>query len=316
MIALLLGLAVGGEWLTLTHPTMATRLELTLPADQAAAADRAWAEFALVEASANEWKPDTVLGRLNAADGAPVDLGPDVAALLAESLTLAERTGGAFDPTWAALWDLWDFRAEVPTAPSKAQVGARLAHVGHHKAHLDGTVARLEPGTRVGLGGVAKGWALDRAGAALERAGVGSYLLSAGGQVLVGEARDGRPWRVGVRDPRGPADDWFAVVEVTDASVSTSGDYERFFVLDGRRYHHILDPRTGFPSEGARSATVVGPSGTVCDALSTALMVQGPVDGLATLARFPGYHGLIVAADGSVHATPEFPGTVLRPPRP
>ena len=134
---------------------------------------------------------------------------------------------------------------------------------------------------KIGLGGIAKGYALDRAAELLRAHGVRDFLILGGGQVMAGGHKDGKPWRVGIRDPRGEPEDYFATLDVTDASTSTSGDYERYFVLDGVRYHHILDPRTGMPSKGLRSVTTVSPDATLADALSTAIMVLGAERGLA-----------------------------------
>ncbi|MFG0251568.1 MAG: FAD:protein FMN transferase, partial [Phycisphaerales bacterium JB038] len=139
--------------------------------------------------------------------------------------------------------------------------------------------------------------------AELQQRGVESYLISAGGQMLVGGRRGDRPWRIGIRDPRGPADDFFAHLEVVDASISTSGDYERFFLIDGVRYHHLLDPRTGRPARGLRSATVVSADATLADALSTAVMVLGLESGLQLVEGMPGVEAALVDDKGRLHVS-------------
>jgi len=131
--------------------------------------------------------------------------------------------------------------------------------------------------------------------------------LMVGGQVYAGGLRDGRPWRVGVRDPRGGPEDVFATIEATNVSVSTSGDYERFFIVDDVRYHHILDPSTGWPARGLRSATVICAEATLADALSTAIMVLGPDKGLVLAEDLPGVEAVLVGEDGRVYVTSAAP---------
>jgi thiamine biosynthesis lipoprotein len=144
-----------------------------------------------------------------------------------------------------------------------------------------------------------------------------SFLVQAGGQVLVHGQKQGRPWRVGIRDPRGAPDDYFATLEVENASVSTSGDYESFFILDGKRYHHIIDPRTGWPAEGTRSVTVIAADPTLADALSTAVFVLGPEVGMDVVEGFSGVEVVIVDAAGEVTMTEGIRErlTVHHPPR-
>lgn len=232
---------------------------------------------------------------------------PGLMRILKEGKALGDLTSGAFDITWAALWGVWDFKAKEPKVPAPESIRARLPLIDYRLLALDeqAMTARLpQQGMKIGLGGIAKGFALARAAETLDQQGVKSYLLSAGGQIFARGLRDGNPWRVGIRDPRGESDDYFAVVTVSNVSVSTSGDYERYFELEGTRYHHILDPRTGMPSRGLRSATVMGPDATIVDALSTAMMVMGLEPSLALAARLPGVEAVLVDEHGGYHLTP------------
>jgi thiamine biosynthesis lipoprotein len=218
-------------------------------------------------------------------------------------MNIGEMTGGAFDITWAALWGLWDFRSPHPTVPDSAEAARRAALVDYRKVEIDdaaGTVRLAAPGMKIGLGGIAKGYALDLAARALRTSGVTDFLILGGGQVYAGGRKNGRPWTVGIRDPRGAATDYFATVGVTDVSVSTSGDYESYFILNGIRYHHILDPRTGMPARGLRSATVISPDATLADALSTALIVMGPRPGMALVERLSNVEAVLVDDRGMV----------------
>ena len=297
---------------------MATRVEVALPPEHAGLADEVFEVFSRVERVANEWQAGSPLAEINAgAGGPPVACPPELMGILERSLALGQLTHGAFDITWGALWGLWDFTASVPVVPAAEEVAGRLTRIGRERVRLDpstGTVS-LEQGTVLGVGGIAKGHALDQAAALLRAHGVGEFSLSAGGQVVVAGDRNGRPWRVGIRDPRGSPLDYFAMVDVTDASVSTSGDYERFFELDGVRYHHVLDPRTGMPARGVRSATVITSDATLADALSTALMVLGVARGLLLVESLPNVEAVLVDDQGRVHASPGASFLVVHPPK-
>ncbi len=314
-------LASSPPYVTFSDEAMATRVVVTLPADERAR-DHAAAVFEVfhdVEARVSEWRDGSAIAAVNrAAGGATVPVDPDTLALVQRGVEIGRRTGCAFDVTWAALWGVWDFKGP-PRLPEPAEIAARLPLVDCTRVEVDpehGTVRLPIPGMKLGLGGIAKGWALDRAAATLRARGVEDFNLLAGGQVLAGGHHGDRPWRVGIRDPRGGPEDWFAVVEASDLSVSTSGDYERYFELDGVRYHHILDPRTGWPARGLRSVTVVSADATLADALSTAIFVLGPDEGLALAAGWDGVEALLVDDEGRVLQTPGLRVQLVRPPLP
>jgi thiamine biosynthesis lipoprotein len=256
------------------------------------------AVFRRVEESMNEWRKSSALGRVNERAGTvPVPVPPEVFELVQRGVEIGVLTDGAFDITWAALWGLWEFRAEQPAVPAAQEIGARAALVDHRALELDPVARTLflpRKGMKIGVGGIAKGWALDRAAEELRARGIGDFLIAAGGQVYAAGGRGDAAWRVGVRDPRGAEDDVFASLQLRDLSVSTSGDYERFFIVDGVRYHHILDPRSGMPARGLRSATVIAADATLADALSTAVMVLGPEAGLALVEGLDGVEALVV----------------------
>lgn len=294
---------------TTSFEAMGTRIDVTLPerAGAADAVDAVASTFREVEETSNEWRAGTPLAQVNAAAGGdPVPVPDEVRALVRRGVAIGDLTDGAFDVTWAAVWDLWDFHAADPRPPDRGVLAARVRLIDHTRVQIDdhaGTLRLPEAGMKLGLGAIAKGWALDRSAGALRERGFHDFLVSAGGQVYAGGTRGGRPWRVGVRDPDGGRDDVSRVLEATDLSVSTSGDYERFFVHEGVRYHHILDPDTGLPARGTRSATVVSPDATLADALSTAVFVLGPVEGIALAERLPDVDALVIDEAGAVHAT-------------
>ncbi len=246
----------------------------------------------------------TPLWELNRAGGGEVS--PALAAVLAESLRWARRTAGAFDPTVAPLLDLWDVLQGPHPPPEPLAVEAARSRVGWERIALDPKARTVDLGrTEVDLGGIAKGWAIDRAAEALRAAGAKGFIVNAGGDLYVAGTRGDRPWRVGIQHPRDPGR-FLRVVAPAEGALVTSGDYERFYEWEGRRIHHILDPRTGYPAPGCQSVTVWAPTATDADALSTAVFVLGPEEGLALLEREPGVEGLVVAADGSVRETPGF----------
>ncbi len=286
---------------------MFTRFELRLPDREGAeeAADAIFAMFEEVDARMSEWKATSPLSAVNREAGvSAVPVPDDLRAVVSQGVAIGARTDGAFDITWAALWGLWDFKAAEPVVPPADEVARRAALVDYRQIVVDdeaGTVMLSKMDMKIGLGGIAKGWALDRAAAMLKERGFTDFLLQGGGQVQAGgDKGDEVRWKVGIRDPRGAADDFFAILEARDVSVSTSGDYERFFVVDGVRYHHILDPRTGMPSEGLRSATVVHADATLADAMSTALMVLGGERAMAIVEEDPGMEAVLVTRSGEV----------------
>lgn len=314
-VVLLIGIARAAEPVDFAHfeaPIMHTRIEVWLPADARSARDAAevFGTFRRVEALANEWRSGSPLARVNQAHGQPVEVPGELEALLRRGLEIGALTGGAFDITWASLWGLWDW--DRPALPDPSAVREAAARVDYRRVGVASGEVTLPDGMCIGLGGIAKGWALDSAALGLEHAGREDFLLSAGGQVLARGTRRGVPWRVGVRDPWGSES--FVSLEVGNVSVSTSGDYERGFVLDGVRYHHILDPKTGWPATALRSATVIAPEATLADALSTALMVMGPGPASVLLAELPGVEAVLVGPGGEMYATAGAPLLAARRP--
>ncbi len=301
---------------------MATRWELLLPAgaESARAAEECLALYAALDRELSEWKEGSPLSAVNRAAGvAPVVVPEELFGLVERAVELGRATGGAFDVSWAALWGLWDFRAQSPRLPEPRAVAERLALVDFRRIVLDPEARTLflpEPGMKLGLGAIGKGYALDRAAALLEERGYRDFLLVGGGQVLARGRRGERAWRIGVRDPRGAPRDLVARVDVSGQSLSTSADNESYFEIDGVRYHHVLDPRTGWPAKGLRSATVVHPDATLADALSTALLVLGRERGFEVAGEL-GAEALVIDAEGDLAFTPGLAARLelLAPPR-
>lgn len=232
-------------------------------------------------------------------------LSGDAAGLLANALELCERTGGALDVTIYPVVRAWGFTTGDYAVPDAGTIAELLARVDYAQVALDeaaGTAA-LPHGVEVDLGSVAKGYTGDALAALLKAHRVESAMLDLGGNIqAVGARPDGSPWRVGVRDPEG--DELLGVVEVIDRAAVTSGGYERYFEQDGVRYWHIIDPATGAPARGGlQSVTVIGESGLLCDALSTALFVMGLDRALEHWREYRDFEAVFVCGDGSVTVT-------------
>lgn len=273
---------------TAQRVAMGTLWQVVLPAGSPgrapAAATRALDEVSRLEDVLSEFRPHTEVSRVNAAAGeAAVRVSGDTWFVAEQSLRYAALSDGAFDPTWAALRPLWDFRASTAGPPDPAAVRASLPLVDWRAVEMDPrarTIRLRRRGMAMGFGGIAKGYALDRMRVILADAGVRDFVLYSGGQVLAEGTRGGRAWRVGVQHPRDPGA-LLGALSVTSGSVSTGGDYEHFFVRDGRRYHHVIDPRTGWPVEHTASVTVVARTALEADALDTALFVMPPERAMA-----------------------------------
>jgi thiamine biosynthesis lipoprotein len=207
----------------------------------------------------------------------------------------SEFSGGAFDITFNVMWGVWDFKQRPPTLPDPAEIGRRLPLIDYRDVVLDRRARTIElrrKGMKIGLGGIGKGCAVDRVCALLESEGVTNYIVSGGGDVRVAGSRGKTPWRLGVQHPR--KESLLYVLDMTDVAIATSGDYERYFILDGKRYHHILDPKTGYPASGLSSVTLIAPEAMDADALSTSVFVLGARKGLELLEGLPGVEGIVI----------------------
>ena len=295
---------------------MGSELRLTAwTADEAgglSAFDAVFAEFDRLDALMSTWRPGSDVERLNAAAGQhPVPVSSDTIAVLDIARQASEWTGGKFDVTFGALSGLWKFDQDQDnTIPDMREVRARLPLIDYRKLTTDahaGTAFLERAGMRVNLGGIGKGYAVDRGVAILRARGVNDFLIQAGGDLYAAGRHDGQPWRLGVQDPRGPGGQAFARVAVSDSTFSTSGDYERAFVRDGVRYHHIIDPTTGEPARGCRSTTILTSRAVIADALSKSVFLLGVDQGMALFDRLH-VDAIVVTPTNQVLVTPGLKG--------
>ena len=258
--------------------------------------------FTLTEAEMSEWKSESPLSKINRSAGiTSVECSELLVAGVAESLSVAELTNGAFDPTWACMWDIWDFNTSI--VPDKQEINSRLPLVDWNKVEVRGNSVFLQKeGMLLGLGGIAKGIALDNARDSLVSNGIDDFMLQCGGQILA----HGKERVVGIRNPDGVPHAIIGKVAIKNQSISTSGNYEKYFVLDAVRYHHILDPRTGYPATGMKSVTVITENAALGDALSTALFVMGTEKGMQFVERTVGVEALFIDIESVIHKSSGF----------
>lgn len=287
-----------------------------------AAMAAALAEMRRLEALLSEWRPDSEVSRVNQSAGDWVAVGPETATVIERGLWAGKLSSGSFDITFQALSKVWKFgtaQEPHPKPPSRAEVAALRKLVDYRRVELDRAGGRVRIGKdqQLGLGGISKGFIVDRAAAVLREGGVQSFLAQAGGDLYgAGRKPDGSAWVSGVRDPRGDAEQFFAVIELTDHAFSTAGDYARSYVVDGKRYHHIIDPRTGYPATACRSVTVWAPDATTADGVDDAVFILGPDQGLKLVESLEGVGAVIVDAKNRVLVSERVKDKVrvLRPP--
>jgi len=291
---------------------MGTVVEITIqdPDESKArtAMGEAFAEIRRIEGLMSFYRPDSEISRINrAAANEKVGVSEEVFHLLQDAQTLSRLTEGAFDITFSPLWQLWGECAKEKRLPSREELARAKSLVDYRRISLFERARQVKltlPGMKVNLGGIAKAYALNRAGVVLQDAGLNNFLINMGGDVLAaGEGRDGRGWRIGIQHPR-RGGGFIGVLRLRDCFSLTSGDYERYFKIQGKRYHHILDPRSGYPASGCSAVTVLTPRLSRNYVPSVALFLLGPERAVHLLKRYPEMAALIVTPEGKVIRTP------------
>ena len=293
------------EWRDRTEAIMGTRIYVEVWSEDAAKGDEAiaavMAEMTRIDELMSHYKPESELSQINArAAEEPVKVDPELFDLIKLSLHFSEITEGAFDITYASVGHLYDFPNHVH--PTEAQIKSALPAVNFRNLLLDPvnhSVRFEHKGMRIDLGGIGKGYAVDRGIDILKARGIKHAVVTAGGDTRIIGDHMGRPWVVAIRHP----DDENKIVTkipLIDTAMSTSGDYERFFDENGVRYHHIIDPHTGHSASKVRSATILGPTATETDGMSKTAFVLGPEKALEIINRMPQYDAVFVRPDGKV----------------
>lgn len=303
----LLASSAHADWFRFTGTAMTTRIDLELWTDSATRAERirdaVFAEFDHIDHQMSRYRDDSELSAVNReAAERPVKVSDGLFRVFQQAQKVSELSHGAFDISFGSVGYLYDYREKKQ--PTDAEVASRLSLINYHDIVLDPraqTVRYTEHGVLADMGGIAKGYSVDRGIDILKANGITNARLSAGGDMrLLGDKR-GKPWIVGVRDPRTESRN-AVLLPLSDVAISTSGDYERFFIDEsGKRVHHILSPKTGRPAKGIQSATIIGDKAFITDGLSTAVFVLGVEKGLAMVNKLPGVDAIIIDDEHRMH---------------
>lgn len=289
-------------FVSVDYTVMGTSASVVVPREKRALADSAYARMLLVDSLMSIWKPESELSRLNSLGAMRVD--SLILRCVEIALAAADKTHGAFDPTVWPLVHAWGFDSDSPHLPDPESLQQARGLVDWQNVRVVGDSVVLGPGQHLDLGGVAKGFALDMASARLQELGCSDFLVEIGGDIVCSGQKGTQPWRVGIRDPVRRNDILGTIeIRVPEAIVCTSGDYERFVEIEGRKYSHIMDPVRGEPASGVISVTVIGHGdAAMVDAMATGLFVLGPGDGIP-LAESLGMEAMFVYHDGDTLAT-------------
>jgi len=301
---------------------MGTEVQIVIRADSHTrvkalqAAHDAVAQIVRIEALMTDWNESSELSAINRAAGEqPVKVAAELLGLLQRSKQMSEITSGAFDVTYAGAGQFWDFKARPPQVPAPEVISKAIAFIDYRALELDldaGTAFLTKKGMRIGLGGIAKGYAVDCASELIRKAGFKNHAVKAGGDMKVSGLWDKKLWSVAIRDPRDRAN-VVAVLPVSNSAISTSGDYERFFELDGVRYAHIIDPRTGYPVQHMRSVTIVSKESWYSDAIAKGVFVLGVEKGLKLIEALPEVEAVVIDGNGDLFMSSGLGGVPAEP---
>ncbi len=281
-----------------------------------AAITSAVAEMRRLEGLMSEWREDSEVGKINASPDQWVKVGPETFAVISRALEEGKLSHGTFDITFQAMSGVWKFGSaaeEKPKVPPPATIAELKKLVDYRVVQLDEAehAVKLPKDHKIGLGGIAKGYIVDAAAKILKQQKLEAFLVQAGGDLFgAGRKPDGSPWVTGIQDPRAQEGVFFASIELTDHAFSTAGDYARSYVVGNRRYHHIIDPRTGYPATASRSVTVWAEDATTADAVDDAVFILGPEEGLKLVEATPGVGVVIVDKNNKVWVSPRLEGKV------
>jgi len=297
------------EWYQQQRDIMGTRVSVELwHAEKSVAADcsqRLFAEMDRIDALMSSYLDSSELSYINnnAAIEA-VEISDELALLVERSLYFSEISEGAFDITYASIGYAYDYRKRQQ--PNDQSIAQKLPAIDYHHIELtDNKIRFNNNAVRIDLGGIAKGYAVDRAADIIRQCGISKAMVSAGGDSRILGDRVGRPWIIGIQHPRDP-DAIVLRLPLSDSAISTSGDYERFFIENGNRIHHIINPSTGRSAAASWSATVTGSDAMTTDALSTTIFILGAVKGLALIESLEGIDAIIIDSDGKLHYSSGF----------
>ena len=269
--------------------------------------DLAIKEMERIENEMSEWRERTFVSTINQLAGKGTVIVPaELFNVISAAQKVSDLSGGAFDISWAAMRGLWKFTKGEEQVPSAEDISKKLPLINYKNIALNESkksVSLKREGMAIGLGGIAKGYAVDKAMDILVKQGINNAIIKAGGDMRIQGTNDGKPWDIGIQHPRDKSK-VLGALHLSNVSVSTSGDYEHYFIKDGVLYHHIIDPKTGMPARRCQSVTILAPDTMTSDALSTAVFVLGPEKGMQLIQLLPGIQGIIVDSNGKIHYSP------------
>lgn len=301
----------GTEIFKKSSEAMYTIVTITVSAESSkegeAAIDAGFEEIRRIEKLANFWADDSELALINKNAGVQaVKVSDDLFEMISEAAFVAEKTNGGFDPTIGPIINLYDFKNKI--MPDGKAIKKALPFVNYKEIVLDAkekTVFLKRKGMSIDTGGIAKGFAAEKAALLLQKRGIKGGVVSVSGDIQTfGLRPDGSPWMIGIKNPRPKSEeeDVMAVIGLSGEAISTSGDYERYMEIDGKRYHHIINPKTGMPTEGTQSVTIVSKRATYSDGFSTGTFVLGQERGMKALSAI-GFNAVIVNSKGDRRVT-------------
>lgn len=293
---------------------MGSRFDISIVAEDALTAERyidsVVAEMVRIENLISDWKPNTQVSEINRNAGIkPVKVDREVFELTKRSLYFSEITAGAFDISYAAMDKTWRFDGSMTQMPTPEEIKKSVAKVGYQNIELDSAAStiflKLE-GMKIGFGATGKGYAADKGRELMEKKGIKAGIVNAAGDIATwGAQPNGKAWNIGVANPFNE-EKYMAIIPLKREAIATSGSYEKYVELNGKRYAHIINPSTGYPASGLISVTVLGPSAEKANGLSTSMMVLGKEKALELICQFPAYSCIIVADDGRVYTSKNF----------
>ncbi|TRZ43625.1 FAD:protein FMN transferase [Robertkochia solimangrovi] len=291
-----------------TLKLMGSRFDITVVAADETAGngyiDDAVSEITRIERLISSWDPDSQTSKINANAGIqPVKVDHELFMLIKRAIGISELTDGAFDISYAAMDKIWHFDGTMKTMPPDSLVKASVSRVGYQKIILDdkaSTVFLREKGMKIGFGAIGKGYAADKAKTLLMDKGVTAGIINASGDMNTwGTQTTGEPWKVAITNPM-DKHKAFALLPIDNKAVVTSGNYEKYVIFNGKRYTHIIDPRSGYPASGIISATVFAPKAELADALATSVFVMGKDIGLDRINQLPGVECILIDDQGNI----------------
>ncbi len=304
------GHALPKQILTIQRPLMGTVWNIEVvdqgrPDRARAAVEKAYSELERIDALMSEWKPESPISQVNAAAGQhPVEVPAELREMLERSIRYSIVTDGTFDVTWRGMGNIWHFD-DAFKPPAREAVEVARKKVNYRAIQIDGNRVFLPSGMSIGLGGIAKGYAVDRAAQVLASYGFMDSLVDGGGDVMLSGTRLGEPWRIAIQDPRQPRGTILGMMRLSNCALVTSGDYERFRIVNGVRYHHIIDPRTGYPATASISVSVLSRTAEQGVVLAKGVFILGPDRGMA-LARQESIDALLIDPQEKRYFTPGF----------